>query len=789
MAEIASAYVSLLPSLKGFGSDAERQIGPQMTSTAKRTGGKFGKVFAYSSMGPLRALGTAALGFFAVDKVKDFFASSFDEAREAQKVGAQTAAVIKSTGGAANVSAAQVGNLASAISKKVGIDDEVIQSGQNMLLTFKNIRNEAGAGNDIFNQTTKTLVDMSAAMGTEPKQAAIQLGKALNDPIKGISALSRVGVTFTDAQKKVIEGLVKGGKTAEAQKIILRELNSEFGGSAAAQATAGDKMKVAWGNLQEQIGTALLPVLDKVQSTITTKIIPAVSTFVSQLQSGQGAGGQVAAVFKTVVSVLGTVVGVVNQNRAAFGTFLGILAGFQIIRSITVGVMAFNAALAANPIGLVVVAIAALAAGLVYAYKNSETFRNIVNGAFSAIKAVAIPVLTALKTGVGVAINFIKDHWKLLVVIIGGPIAAAALLVAKHWNTIRSKVTGAVSAVIGFVKSNWQSILATLIAGPFGLAVSLVAKHWDAIKSAVSAGVGKVVGFVRELPGKIKSALGGLGSLLYNSGRELLEGLARGMLSKLGDIASTASSIASKIKGFFPGSPVKEGPLKSWNSGGVGKRLMALVSQGIDAEGPKVTKTLVKHLEKMQDALQKQRDKFKSKLDGFRSDFASLRDSVSSSFISDLFGATATEAVTDEFGRVTQVAASAGQNFMSNLLAKRGELKGLLTAFKTLTKWGLKPSFLSQLFASGNGGLILDLAGMGKAGALDAGALFGEVTSLSNQLGTAVAKNDPVSHQIVITNRKLDKVIDKLDKLGPALAHALNQVAADAKRGKGKKGK
>ena len=130
----------------------------------------------------------------------------------------------------------QVGDLVTAISNKAGYDDEAIQSGANLLLTFTNIRNEAGKGNDIFNQSTRILTDMSTAMGTEPKQAAIQLGKALNDPIKGISALSRVGVTFTDGQKKTIKSLVDGGKTMQAQKIILKELNSEFGGSAAAQA-------------------------------------------------------------------------------------------------------------------------------------------------------------------------------------------------------------------------------------------------------------------------------------------------------------------------------------------------------------------------------------------------------------------------------------------------------------------------------------------------------------------------------------------------------------------------
>lgn len=294
MSEIASAYVSLLPSAKGFGSRLDGTIGPDVERSGRTAGGRFGKVFATASMSPIRAIGTAALALFAVDKVKDFFAGSIDEARESQKVGALTAQVIKSTGHAANVSAAQVGNLSTAISNKVGIDDEAIQSGQNMLLTFKNVRNEAGAGNKIFNQASQTMVDMAASMAAASggqvdfKSSAIQLGKALNDPVKGITALTKVGVTFDDQQQKTIKTLVAQGKTVDAQKIILKELKSEFGGAAAAQATAGEKMSVAWGNLKEQVGTGLLPLLDGFENVVTTHVIPALSSAVGGIDTFAG---------------------------------------------------------------------------------------------------------------------------------------------------------------------------------------------------------------------------------------------------------------------------------------------------------------------------------------------------------------------------------------------------------------------------------------------------------------------------------------------------------------------
>ena len=184
----------------------------------------------------------------------------------------QTAAVIKSTGGAANVTAEQIRAQAEALEDLSTVDDKAIQAGQNMLLTFTNIRNEVGKGNDIFTQATETLLDLSVAMGTDPKNAAIQLGKALNDPIKGITALTRVGVTFTDKQKEQIEAMVEAGDVMGAQKVILAELNKEFGNSAkafgegpgATMRRFGDAVEGA----QQALATGFLPVMERVATLV-----------------------------------------------------------------------------------------------------------------------------------------------------------------------------------------------------------------------------------------------------------------------------------------------------------------------------------------------------------------------------------------------------------------------------------------------------------------------------------------------------------------------------------------
>jgi hypothetical protein len=162
-------------------------------SAGKKAGQGYSKGFAGSLKGIVAAIGVT----IAAKKVLDFAKESVAEAREAQKVGAATEQIIKATGGAAGVTSKQVSDLAGSLSLATGMDDEMIQSGQNLILTFKNVKNE-GAGLDaIFDRTTKAALDLSAAGFGSVSSASLQLGKALNDPIKGVSALARSGVTFS----------------------------------------------------------------------------------------------------------------------------------------------------------------------------------------------------------------------------------------------------------------------------------------------------------------------------------------------------------------------------------------------------------------------------------------------------------------------------------------------------------------------------------------------------------------------------------------------------------------
>lgn len=229
--------------------------------------------------GGVALAGVAALGVAIVGGVGD--------AREAALVMAQTTQVIASTGGAAGVSAQQVADYASSLSDAAGqslFGDDQIQQSTNLLLTFTAIKGAT------LEAATAISVDMAQALGGAPKDAAIQLGKALNDPIAGISALSRVGVSFNDQQKEQIKTMQEAGDTAGAQAIILAELNKEFGGQAAAAAKASGGMvqfKAGLGETFETIGSKLLPILDELGAWLASPDVQAaITVFAENLANG-----------------------------------------------------------------------------------------------------------------------------------------------------------------------------------------------------------------------------------------------------------------------------------------------------------------------------------------------------------------------------------------------------------------------------------------------------------------------------------------------------------------------
>lgn len=379
MGSLADVFVSVMPDMDKFEPEVKRKLG---RIDASRDGKKVGKKFGDGLNSSIGKAAKGLGGIFAGVAVVDVFAGFIDGARESARIGRLTAQVIKTTGGAARITAGQVGNLATAMSNKTGVDDEAIQSGANLLLTFTNVRNEVGKGNNIFDQAAQTATDMTAALNNGQvsaeglKGSSIQLGKALNDPIAGVSALAEVGVTFTKQQKDQIKTMVEAGDTLGAQKVILAELNKEFGGAAEAAADPLQRLKTIAGNLGESIGTQLLPYIDRFATYVGEDVVPALISAGKWTQQNKDT-------LVTVGKVIGVVTGVLLIYSA---TMKAVTIATTVMTTVQ---RILNGTMRANPIGLVITAIALLAAGLIYAYKHSDTFRKIVDRAFKVISVAA----------------------------------------------------------------------------------------------------------------------------------------------------------------------------------------------------------------------------------------------------------------------------------------------------------------------------------------------------------------------------------------------------------------
>ena len=217
-------------------------------------------------------IGKAALvaGAAIVTGLGAALVSGMKDAADAELHVAQLEAVLKSTGGSAGMTKDSLLKMAEGFEKTTKFSAEMALEAESLLLTFTNI------GKDTFPRATKAAGDMATALGTDMAGQSIALGKALNDPTKGITALTRVGVTFTDEQKKSIKVMQEHGDMAGAQTIILKELEKEFGGSAeaAGKTFAGqlEILKNSFGAVTESLATKFMPYLQKFMDWVTVNL-------------------------------------------------------------------------------------------------------------------------------------------------------------------------------------------------------------------------------------------------------------------------------------------------------------------------------------------------------------------------------------------------------------------------------------------------------------------------------------------------------------------------------------
>lgn len=274
---------------------------------------------------------------------------------EAQAV-TQLETVIKSTGAVAGKTADELKQMAASLQGKTMFGDEEIIRAQALLLTFTGIK---GA---IYDKAIPAILDMSQALGQDLQSSTIMVGKALNDPIQGLNALRRVGVSFSEEQIAKIKQLVEAGKVQEAQLEMLNELQREFGGVSEAAAKTGlgayKQMTNALSDLQEQFGKilveALTPIFVKIQGLVQSfqNLSETKKKFIVIVASVTAAVGPMLLVIGKVVSLIPTVV-------TGIKSVVGVMSGLKNL-------------IVANPYVALAAAVTALSVAFFQWYKNSN---------------------------------------------------------------------------------------------------------------------------------------------------------------------------------------------------------------------------------------------------------------------------------------------------------------------------------------------------------------------------------------------------------------------------------
>ena len=300
--------------------------------------------------------------------------------------------------------------------------------------------------------------------------------------------------------------------------------------------------QVAIPAVKQFVTGTLVPLFGQVASFITTRVVPAVMGIVTAIRGWVSTAGPIVAAF--VTGMIARIQPMMPQIKAIFTT----------IGQIITGVMGLVSA--------VISRVTAIVGGIWSRWGTS--IMNFTGAVFGSIITV-----------IGGALKIVSGVIKLFTAIFKGDWSGA-------WAAIKQIVSGAWAVIKGIVSTS-LTVLKGVISGAGGLLKAAMSAVWGKVKEAVSSGITAAVNLVKGLPGKIVSALGDLGGLLKGAGERLIQGLADGITSRIKAVTDAVGAVAGKIKGFFPGSPVKEGPLTSWNNGGAGRRLGNMLAEGLVA--------------------------------------------------------------------------------------------------------------------------------------------------------------------------------------------------------------
>jgi len=481
-------------------------------------------------------------------QISGMFSGGIADAREAARLMAATEQTIASMGNAAGVSAQHVVDMASALSDASGkslFGDDQIQQASNLLLTFGEIKGAT------FDAATALTVDLAQALGGAPKDQAMMLGKALNDPIHGMTALGKAGLTFSEDQKAAIKAMQESGDMAGAQAVIIAELNKQVGGQAAAAAAATggwSEFQGRLGEVAEGVGGVLLPILNGAVGLLNDSFLPAVESVAGafgDLVNFFSGAGDLGSVFDSLSNIFSA------DIAAAIAEMAGALADAGPASSEfaeSIGFLATQLGLPGELIQDIVIAVQNVIGAFSGGADSASGFGSVINdlaGIWAALQPVIMNVVTAIWNVVsamfGQVQTFIRAH--------GTEISA---FMREAWTQIMEIIKLAIQlynaivppilhAIAGFIRDHGEQIQGALSGA------------WNVIKGVIEIALALIKGIIQTALALIKGDWQGAWDAIKTMSENVVKGIVDVLEGAVGLFGSAAQAGLDAILGVWRG--------------------------------------------------------------------------------------------------------------------------------------------------------------------------------------------------------------------------------------------
>jgi phage-related protein len=566
-------------------SQARREMDGTAGAASKLGSGmaKFGKI---------AALGLAAAGAGAVVFGKQAISAASDAQ---QSIGATetvfgkfSKSVIKTSDEAAT---------------KFGLSAHSYRENANLIGSL--LKNQGVSMSALGGETQKLIshaADLSATFGGTTKDSVDALGAALKGEFErlesyGISIKASTVSTLLAArgQDKLTGAAAEAAKRTATLDLIMQQSKSSVGAFGRESNTLAHQQQVLgakFDNIKVKLGNFLLPLMTKLAVFVSDKGLPALSKFGNALRDRLGpAVDKVKRAISAMQPVFGKVVDFMKRNPEtvkAFAITLGVLAGALTL--VTLATSAWSLALSLNPIGIVVIAIAGLVAGLVYAYQHSEKFRAIVNAAWAGIKAATAAVFPVIRAIIVRVFGFLKTYFTTMFAIYKAVFTGAWNVIKTvtrvGWNLIKTFVVNPIRAIIAVVRTSVAAIK-TAVSTTWNAIKTATSTVWNGIKTAVRTAIDAVMTTVRGIKNRVTSIFSGAGSWLKEAGKKIIQGLIDGVTGLIGKFEDKLKSLTDKI-------PKLKGPARKDAKllRPAGELIIQGLIDGFDRGIPKVYRTL-----------------------------------------------------------------------------------------------------------------------------------------------------------------------------------------------------